>query len=385
MTFEDTFTGTVLNTSTKWSIRDTSYNAKYRAANVWLDGVGNLVLRIDKPSTTVYGGRIDSDQKWSQQYGFFECRAQTCPTQQTLFAFWMNNYPGINTIDGTGHDGAEIDIVETMDAGNFVRASFHWDGYGASHQSTSLSVAAPNLHTGYHVYGLEWSASSCKFYYDGTLKWTYTGVGIPYVNEFLILSSEHGFGAGNIANAALPYYCYVDYVRAWQPSGTTVVNPSDDAYVRDGTYAATNYGTTTDLIVKNDALSFSRQSVLKFNFSSFPGTSVSSAKLRLYVSAAGADVSRTLTYMTAAETWTQGTVTWNTAPAFVTSIGNKTVGNAVGVWIEQDVTAVVNAQMTDKIIAFKIKNQTGGFASGGSISFNSKEATSNKPELVLTP
>ncbi|NOT95705.1 MAG: glycoside hydrolase family 16 protein [Nitrospira sp.] len=384
MTFEDTFSGTAIDT-TKWTIRDTPYNAKYRAGNAYKDGVGNLVLRIDKPSTTVYGGRIDGDQKWSQQYGFFECRAQTCPTQQTLFAFWMSNYPGVNAVDGTGHDGAEIDIVETMASGDNYNITFHWDGYGVDHKSTGNLVTAPNLHVGYHVYGLEWNSASLKFYYDGTLKWSYSGVAVPYVNEFMLLSSEHSFGAGNIANAALPYYCYVDYVRAWQLSGTTVVNPSDDATIRDGTYASTNYGATTDMIVKNDVASWARQSVLKFNFGSYAGSSVSSAKLRLFVAGAGTDASRTLTFMTATEAWAQGTVTWNTAPAYVTSIGDKVVSNAVGVWVEQDVTAVVNAQMTDKIIAFKIKNQTGAFSGNGNISFNSKEAASNKPELVLTP
>lgn len=38
-----------------------------------------------------------------------------------------------------------------------------------------------------------------------------------------------------------------------------------DAYVRNGTYAGTNYGTLPDLIVKSDAVSYARKSYVKFD------------------------------------------------------------------------------------------------------------------------
>ena len=391
LTFDDEFYGTSLDT-TKWTIRTGDY--RYDPSFVSVGG-GTLNLKIARDGGgTVRGARVDTTAgtpdyttKWDQQYGFFECRADVPPTEQTLFGFWMSNYPGVDNVDGTGHDGCEIDVIETMEAEDLMRSNLHWDGYGAYHQATgSPAVNAPNLHSGFHVYGLEWDSSSLKFYYDGTLTWTYTGVAVPYVREFLILSTETGFGDGNIGNAMLPYYANVDYMRAWTKAGSptqTTYYPSADAYVRDGTYASTNYGTQIDLQVKSDATSYARKAYLTYNFSGFSGSSTTSAKLRVNVVNAGTDASRTIKlYGTTDENWTESGIIWNNAPAGSTYITSVNMSNTTGVWYEMDVTSYVNSHMTDKIVSFLLINE-GAFASQGYISFNSKEAASNKPELTI--
>src|SRR5688572_25318051 len=61
----------------------------------------------------------------------------------------------------------------------------------------------------------------------------------------------------------------------------TPVLPSDDAFVRDGTYAGVNAGASAALVVKRDARSYSRDSYLTFDLGAID-ESVDKALLRLY-------------------------------------------------------------------------------------------------------
>src|SRR3954465_5051685 len=57
--------------------------------------------------------------------------------------------------------------------------------------------------------------------------------------------------------------------------------PVADAYTRNGSYASTNYGSDTSLIIKTSPSSgFSRNAYLKFSLNSL--TTISSAKIRIY-------------------------------------------------------------------------------------------------------
>lgn len=234
LVFEDNFNGNTLDTS-KWSIRGKEY-ANYHHESCTTVEDGKLVLRIDKePSGQTILGRVDTaglngnPTKFEQKYGFFECRADVPPTEGTYFAFWMNAYPGMGNVDGTGRDGAEIDICETANKGDYTESAVHWDGYGASHQSVgSGNKYAPNLHDGYHIYGLEWDANTLRFYFDGQQTWSYSGVGVPRIAEQVILSSGGGsWVEGNINNAQLPYFAKVDWVRVYEkevPNQPTIIN-----------------------------------------------------------------------------------------------------------------------------------------------------------------
>lgn len=224
LTFEDNFDGTTID-ETKWTIRDRDQYV-YHDKTFPTVKDGNLWLKIEKDETgRVMLGRIDThkydeyvdDSKWSQKYGFFECRADVPETDKTYFAFWFMS-AGVFDVGNDGRDGTEIDVCETAYLGDWTASTLHWDGYDSHHKSvTSLPRHAPDLHDGYHTFGLEWDPDTLKFYYDGKLTWTYSGVAVPWVKEYIILSSGTGdWVQGNIKNANLPYYAKVDYVRAWQ-------------------------------------------------------------------------------------------------------------------------------------------------------------------------
>ncbi|MEZ0391337.1 MAG: DNRLRE domain-containing protein [Pseudobdellovibrionaceae bacterium] len=411
MTFEDNFNGTTLDT-TKWTARKpTASSQRYRPDFVSVSN-GNLVLKIDRDSTSPNGYRaaaVDTtkglgnmDNKFDQLYGFFEARAMVPPTNQTLFAFWMHNWPGMGNVDGTGRDGTEIDVVESAYRSDLTQSTLHIDGYGADHKViTNGPQPATNIHVGYHVYGVEWDRDNLKFYYDGKLTWHYQGVAVPWVKEFMLLSTEAliGFGEGNISQAQLPYYAHVDYVRVWKKGTSTssggstggsttadgqTFKPTDDSYVRDGIYSGNNFGSETTMMVKSDVANNSRQAFLKFNFAGYKGSvPAKQIKLRLFVSNVNIDPIRTIKVYGTYENWSQSTINSNNDPAITTFLGSFNVTNSMaGKWVELDVTNSVNSQMGDKIISFKLVNE-GGASLTNNVSFNAKEASSNQPELVI--
>jgi len=159
--------------------------------------------------------------------------------------------------------------------------------------------------------------------------------------------------------------------------------PSADAYVRDGSYANTNFGTDTVLNVKSDAAGYARKSYLKFDFNSYSGSNVLAAKLRLNVSSVGTDPVRTIKlYGVTLNTWTEKGITWNNAPENGTLIDSFNIGTTAGGWYEFDVTGYINSNMAGKLVSFELANE-GAPSSGGFIIFNSNEAANGKPELVL--
>ncbi len=168
-------------------------------------------------------------------------------------------------------------------------------------------------------------------------------------------------------------------------STTTTVNPVADAYVQNGNKANTNYGTATTLMVRKDGTSNARETYARFNYSSFTGTTAGLAKLRVYVSAAGSQTSKTISvYGLTDETWGETTITWNNKPTAGTLLGTITMSNATGVWYEFNVTSYVNSQMADKIVSFRLVNEGATTGTTTSVTMSSREASSNKPELVIT-
>ncbi|CAH0316712.1 Chitodextrinase [Pedobacter sp. Bi27] len=164
------------------------------------------------------------------------------------------------------------------------------------------------------------------------------------------------------------------------------VNPVADAFVRDGVFANANNGSSKSLDVSSDNWSAFRESYLRFNYSTFSGSAVNSAKIRVYASRIEVNPSRNVSvYGLSNTTWGEGTITWNNKPTESgTLLGNYIVKNTARAWYELDVTAYINSQLAlgKKIISIRLINQEAK-GSGNLVSFNSREANSNKPELLL--
>ena len=160
--------------------------------------------------------------------------------------------------------------------------------------------------------------------------------------------------------------------------------PAADAFVRDGTYASTNYGTTGYLTVKNDAASYMRKALVKFNLASVSGT-IDSATLRLTPTAVGMSGIAHNLYQTATDSWTETGVTWNTRPANGSLLASYTVP-ALNTTMQVDVSSTAKAVMGgSKLLSFGIESPT-NYGASGSVDYGSKENTNAgyRPALVLT-
>lgn len=191
----------------------------WKEENVSVQG-GNLVFTITKPnSNTLYCGSIDSRGLYEPLYGFMEARIRIAPTQHAIHtAFWTQG-ANMSNVDGSGADGAEVDIVETPWLDDRGQTVLHWDGYGADKKNKTNRWSAPGLHSGFHTFAMHWTESFIDIYYDGVHKWRYEGVGIPKVREWLWVSVGASFGDGDFQNGIYPSFAYVDYVRVWRSEG----------------------------------------------------------------------------------------------------------------------------------------------------------------------
>jgi hypothetical protein len=156
------------------------------------------------------------------------------------------------------------------------------------------------------------------------------------------------------------------------PPDETVTFPvSDDAYVASAA-PDTNNGSATSVEVDADPV---KDFLLKFNVSGMSGREIVSAKIRLYAvdgSTNGGDFRRV-----SDSSWSEGSVTWNTAPtrdAVITSVLNDPAANR---WYDVDVTPLVTG---DGAVSVRVSSvSTNGAA------YASKERGADlAPRLVVT-
>jgi hypothetical protein len=161
------------------------------------------------------------------------------------------------------------------------------------------------------------------------------------------------------------------------------LQPIEDSFVRNGIYAGTNFGTSTVLDVKTDTEpNLTRDAYLRFDLGSL--TSASSAKLRLYGSLSAADTVTASLYPVTGS-WSEATLTWNTRPGYLaTSLGVFTFTSTAAAWKEIIVIDYVKAEIAAgrRQLAFALHAPA---TSVEKLIINSREATSNRPELVVTP
>jgi subtilisin family serine protease len=165
--------------------------------------------------------------------------------------------------------------------------------------------------------------------------------------------------------------------------GTVTLNPVADAHVRDGTNAGNNFGTATTLETKNTTTAGNnRRLFLRFAIDGF-GSGVTLARLRL----SGNSVTNAKligVYAVANVTWGETTITFNNAPAIGAKQGASQNVGLTAAYVEWDVTSYVQAQKTAgaTAVSFEVKQDV-ATGDGPSV-FSSREAASNRPQLVVT-
>lgn len=180
---------------------------------------GTLKIKLIKENfsgSPYTSARLLSKNKYAFTYGKVEARAKLPLGRGTWPAIWMLG-SNINTVSWPAC--GEIDIVEHV--GNDqdrIYGTLHYPGrFGGSADGSSKII--PNVSTEFHIYSLEWSATSIKMFADGQLIHSVSNSSnIPFNHDFfLILNMAMGGGfGGNVDPALTGATLEIDYIRVYQ-------------------------------------------------------------------------------------------------------------------------------------------------------------------------
>jgi beta-glucanase (GH16 family) len=165
-------------------------------------------------------GMITNFHSFSQTYGYFEMRAKLPAGQGLWPAFWLL------PVDGSWPP--EIDIMETIGSEpDVLNTTVH---YG-DEKSIGSEFKASGLTTGFHTYGLDWSADTLTWYLDGRQVFqTATPAGMDKAMYLLANLAVGGEWAGSPnGSTSFPATLSIDYIRAYRDRGdvSTVVDLPD--------------------------------------------------------------------------------------------------------------------------------------------------------------
>jgi hypothetical protein len=161
------------------------------------------------------------------------------------------------------------------------------------------------------------------------------------------------------------------------------LGPLADAYVRDGASAGTNFGQASSLEVKTtSSAGANRIAYLRFPIQRALGPVVR-AKLRLFGNRSMTSAAADSVYAVTSDAWDELGINWNNRPALgAKQGGGVVVGTGARYW-DWDVTSFVRAQEAagDDEVSLAVRMDVN--VSHGPDQFNAREATSNRPTLIV--
>ena len=177
---------------------------------------------------------IETEDKFEQAYGYFECRCKLAKGQGLWSAFWMMN-SHVNKVVGHSKNGAEIDIFESpfwylgKNKRNLVTLNLHYNGYGlhTRYKNVGIFRLDNDPYENFNTYGVKWTPDAYTFYINGYEVAKTSWGGVSTKPEYLILSCEVDGGNGKPTKGWSGYIerndkktfkaeYIVDYVRAYK-------------------------------------------------------------------------------------------------------------------------------------------------------------------------
>lgn len=161
-----------------------------------------------------------------------------------------------------------------------------------------------------------------------------------------------------------------------------IFEPTEDAFVRGGSYSSDNYHNHEDgLYVKQGTVNtFFRKAFVKFDVAEYNLDQVGTAKLRLYCyKLQEPDVQSFLNAYEIPNEWSESTITWENAPAFIANLGLSPV--VLEEYLEMDVTQYVTTAIANDQteVSFGLFD---GSASNNGLYFHNKLGD-NPPQLLI--
>ncbi|MEO5777059.1 MAG: glycoside hydrolase family 16 protein [Flavobacterium sp.] len=188
-----------------------------RPENVTVQG-GFLKINLLKENymgSNYTSARIVTKNKYTLQYGRVDIRAKLPAGGGSWPALWML---GANVDTTPWPACGEIDIMEHVGNNlNRIYGTLHHPGHsGANGDGTSVLIS--NATTQFHVYSLDWSSTTIKFYVDNVVYYTFNNAsGLPFNNPFFfIFNCAMGGNFGGAVNPAFTAATLeVDYIHVY--------------------------------------------------------------------------------------------------------------------------------------------------------------------------
>ncbi len=204
---------------------------KYKGLGINPFSVSNGVLTIKSrqagSNASKLGGKkytsgmLSSHGKggFSQQYGYFEMRAQLPEGKGMWPAFWL--------LADHGKWPPELDVMESIGSkNNYAVQSIH-SKHGNKGKTTYTSA---NLQKGFHTYGMNWTKNTISYYIDGKKTVEYKTPADMHSKMHMLLNTAVGGSWPGSPNASTDWSktnFKIDYVRVYSgnPNARAVSGP----------------------------------------------------------------------------------------------------------------------------------------------------------------
>lgn len=242
-TLNEPFDGTTINTKLwdhllPWKHRKnlgTGEIQGYRQENAIVTGGTLQILgkreQFNGNDGNIYSYTSDMLQtfdKFSQQYGYFEAKIKY-PSGQGLWpAWWL--LPNVKNPDGSWKWPPEIDILEALgkDPKTAYMTLHYTNSAGQADWDQGKYDKGGDLSQGYHTYAVNWQKGRIDWYIDGVLRYTQTQ-NIPTDPMYLVLNLAMGGNWAGAPNNTTPFpaIMYVDEVKVWKLEQGTTTPPTN--------------------------------------------------------------------------------------------------------------------------------------------------------------
>jgi beta-glucanase (GH16 family) len=201
-----------------WGNQEKQYYTNRLQNSEVVNGVLKITAKKENFSGSAYtSARMLSKGKFDFIYGRVEVRAKFPVGVGTWPAIWMlgsnigpgAEWPACGEIDIAEHLGRDLDTIY---------GSLHYPGRSADNADTRR-LYVPGATTGFHIYAMDWSATSIKLYVDGQLYHTVPNSNsIPFKHNFFFLlnMAMGGNFGGDIDPAFTSAAMEVDYIRVYK-------------------------------------------------------------------------------------------------------------------------------------------------------------------------
>lgn len=152
-------------------------------------------------------GEINTYNSFSQQYGYFEMRAQLPAGQGFWPAFWL--------LPANGSWPPELDVMEVL--GNDMTKLYTTVHYGAQNSSTGAGTTVADMSQGFHTYGVNWEADKIIWYFDGQKVFETQTPSDMHQPMYMMANLAVGGYWPGMADASTPFPSsfLIDYIRAY--------------------------------------------------------------------------------------------------------------------------------------------------------------------------